>query len=206
MNRTEDPAALRQGSVMLQKYVDRNKILSMFLETFLLFLPTPLVWIACTVLKLFYLHKTVKALGPPEQGDLASTLICPVMLLGYCFKDAKNMSLFLQMRKWSTEQGRTTSEEPCSESKTQEHSFIGFKVCLITGILLNCLPFQAPLTTMLLSLSWSQDLLWQHSADQIWKEGNFDGQDENIFLSTFTSTIEINLFISVWKLYLKWTF
>lgn len=59
------------------------------------------------------------------------------------------------MRKWGTEQGRATSEEPCSESRTQESSFIGFKVCLITGILLNCLPFQAPLATMFLSQSWS---------------------------------------------------
>lgn len=115
VNSTEEPAALRQGSVMLQKYVKGSKILSMFLEAFLLFLSLPIVWIACTALKLFYLHKSVKALGPPEHAHLASTSSVQVMLLGYCFKDARTLYLFLQMRKLSTKQGRATSEEPCSE-------------------------------------------------------------------------------------------
>lgn len=75
VNSTEEPAALRQGYVMLQKYVKGSKILSMFLEAFLLFLSLPIVWIAGTVLMLFYLHKNVKALGSPEHAHLASTCI-----------------------------------------------------------------------------------------------------------------------------------
>lgn len=100
------------------------------------------------------------------------------------------MYLFQQMTKWNKKQGRATSEKHCSESRTQEHVFTESLVWPMTEVVPAKLPpFQPSSTTMLLSFSQSQVLLWVCSADSthelICKWGNFDGQEEDTFLLTF---------------------
>lgn len=132
VNRTEEPAALRQGSVMLQKYVKGRKILTVF-GSFSPFPPhSPLseLLVLCWSCSNF---TTVWNLGDLLSMDTWPPPSCPTNAPCFIALKMQGTCTFSHMRKWSTKQGRTTSEKPCSDSRTQEHSFMDSKSGLWLG-------------------------------------------------------------------------